>query len=488
MSDRDALYAAILAHPDEDTPRLAYADWLDEHGNAKDKKHAEFIRAQCELAHLDREDAAGTLFVLGDALDWRHDSSTVRRLQLQKVVERQHEKMRDLITPLQIDPSIVWGKRLVRGFPTCVAVYDFALSESALMALAAASVQEIHAFSLPEKVAAVVGAHWPSSVRHLRISSPPTAAAIEMLAKADRVRGVSSVRFDQTETDAVTAIARSEAWSGVEGLSIYAGSGGDQILSTLAGSPLRERLTTLHLADVRVTTSAGLRAMTRTTWPRLRTLRLPQTRIGDDAVVALAKSKGFPQLQTLDLSGTRVSGTGVGAVLSSPTLAQLRDVNFSNNGDMTIEPISAPPAPALRTVTLTGNTGFASGKWTAPLYDLLSRSTVVFLNLSHITFETPGVKAITQTSGWPQLRALSLSSCNMPPGAAIALAEWPGLAKVEWLGLHDPNPFGRRGGKAIANSRYLGRIRELVVPKETQELRKRFGRKLTTEDRVRDGD
>ncbi len=46
MSDGDALLAAILAHPDEDTPRLVYADWLDEHN---DPDRAEFIRVQVQL-------------------------------------------------------------------------------------------------------------------------------------------------------------------------------------------------------------------------------------------------------------------------------------------------------------------------------------------------------------------------------------------------------------------------------------------------------
>ena len=32
MTDRDALYAAICAAPDEDTPRLAFADFLQEEG------------------------------------------------------------------------------------------------------------------------------------------------------------------------------------------------------------------------------------------------------------------------------------------------------------------------------------------------------------------------------------------------------------------------------------------------------------------------
>lgn len=40
-----ALYRAICANPDEDTPRLVYADWLQEHG---DEDRAEFIRVQCE--------------------------------------------------------------------------------------------------------------------------------------------------------------------------------------------------------------------------------------------------------------------------------------------------------------------------------------------------------------------------------------------------------------------------------------------------------
>jgi uncharacterized protein (TIGR02996 family) len=46
MSDEDALLA-IAAQPEEDTPRLAYADWLDEHGRAA---RAEFIRVQIDMA------------------------------------------------------------------------------------------------------------------------------------------------------------------------------------------------------------------------------------------------------------------------------------------------------------------------------------------------------------------------------------------------------------------------------------------------------
>jgi uncharacterized protein (TIGR02996 family) len=52
MSDEGFL-AAILEDAEDDTPRLIYADWLDEHGQAE---RAEFIRLQCELARLPAED------------------------------------------------------------------------------------------------------------------------------------------------------------------------------------------------------------------------------------------------------------------------------------------------------------------------------------------------------------------------------------------------------------------------------------------------
>jgi len=45
MTDQVALLEAIRAHPRENTPRLMYADWLDDHGTCdRDAATAEFIR------------------------------------------------------------------------------------------------------------------------------------------------------------------------------------------------------------------------------------------------------------------------------------------------------------------------------------------------------------------------------------------------------------------------------------------------------------
>ncbi len=47
MNERERLLQAILDDAENDTPRLVYADWLEEHGEAA---HAELIRVQCSLA------------------------------------------------------------------------------------------------------------------------------------------------------------------------------------------------------------------------------------------------------------------------------------------------------------------------------------------------------------------------------------------------------------------------------------------------------
>jgi len=47
MTDKQLLMSAIIANPDDDTPRLMYADEIE----LAEPERAEFIRVQCELAH-----------------------------------------------------------------------------------------------------------------------------------------------------------------------------------------------------------------------------------------------------------------------------------------------------------------------------------------------------------------------------------------------------------------------------------------------------
>ncbi len=49
MDDRAALLAAVGDRPDDDTPRLVFADYLDDLG---DHDYARFIRTQIDLSHV----------------------------------------------------------------------------------------------------------------------------------------------------------------------------------------------------------------------------------------------------------------------------------------------------------------------------------------------------------------------------------------------------------------------------------------------------
>ena len=52
MTDRMALLQSVLANPDDDIPRLVYADWLEEFGTDADVARAHFIRAEIEAEGL----------------------------------------------------------------------------------------------------------------------------------------------------------------------------------------------------------------------------------------------------------------------------------------------------------------------------------------------------------------------------------------------------------------------------------------------------
>src|SRR4051794_39792665 len=64
MADEAALLQAVLDAPDDDAPRLAYAKWSEDQGDAASVARAELIRTQIDLARLDPADLqAGRVFV-----------------------------------------------------------------------------------------------------------------------------------------------------------------------------------------------------------------------------------------------------------------------------------------------------------------------------------------------------------------------------------------------------------------------------------------
>lgn len=110
MSERDALLAAIRGAPDDDTPRLVWADWHEDRGRPL---YAEFVRAQVELARLpqvralrlryrpDASDGPTVTFrtkaavdEVGEEVDLHYDSGQTRTIVVTLVSERVDRRSR----------------------------------------------------------------------------------------------------------------------------------------------------------------------------------------------------------------------------------------------------------------------------------------------------------------------------------------------------------------------------------------------------------
>jgi uncharacterized protein (TIGR02996 family) len=80
MDTGQCLLEAILTSPEEESLRLIYADWLEDHGG--DPNRAKFIRVQCELAHLpEHEDRRADLAAHEQLLLEQHEAEWTNLLK-----------------------------------------------------------------------------------------------------------------------------------------------------------------------------------------------------------------------------------------------------------------------------------------------------------------------------------------------------------------------------------------------------------------------
>src|SRR5947209_2285796 len=117
VNEEQALLTAIVAQPDEDTPRLVYADWIEEHGQPE---RAEFIRLQIQEANLadgapEREKVAERR----RALEKAHEDEWVA--DLPAAVARRAKFERGFVTKLDTSaaaiarvPKRVWARHPIR--------------------------------------------------------------------------------------------------------------------------------------------------------------------------------------------------------------------------------------------------------------------------------------------------------------------------------------------------------------------------------------
>jgi uncharacterized protein (TIGR02996 family) len=445
MIERDALLAGILAHPDEDAPRLVYADWLQEHG---EPYRADFLRVQIELARL--RAAERTLpYSFGDefhryATDGpgRVSFSFCRHHTPERIVLLQREaellahpdsrgSWRAGLPKYANDPGgnpvSSGGERppFVRGFVgrVRVSLVQLLKDPAALWTTHPVEALELTAVASRATTAKVPDCTFLARVRDLSFPYPRGSPVLAPFARCPHLANLRVLHLDNVwmkDADA-TALAGSEYLRPAEfrfecnGLS-RAG------FTTLLNGPFTSRLCDLAPKSA---AAWALEVIADAPLAGLRLLRLSGEGCNDAGVAALTRSRHLTGLVTLHLSGGTLTDAAAEALATWPGLASVRS-----------------------------------------------------LDLSGADISGAGVETLVASPYFKPIH-LDLSSTTAGDLGAVALARWPGLVNLQVLSMHEAQVCDT-GGLALARSPHWRDIRHLLLSRTTFRrahgpLHERFG-------------
>jgi uncharacterized protein (TIGR02996 family) len=297
MTDAPAFFRAIEANPDDDTPRLVIADWLDENA-ASDADHAraEFIRVQCERA---RETAAE-----------RREELEAREKQI--LDERGPTWSKSL-------PAGLYWTTYTRGFldPVYIGPVFPRVAEQLAQMM---PIHHLRLFKARVVMAAIAACPQLALVRHLTMVS-------NVLRNADMTALAASPHLSNLQ-----CLDMSENKIGIRGATDLATAHAPSLrILRLAGNPIKDR---------------GLLAISQADWPALEHLDVTNCQLTRTGVIGLAESPLAPRLTSLQLSGNAEVSTDAWLALARAPLERLQRLDLSNATvtDDVIGALAANPA------------------------------------------------------------------------------------------------------------------------------------------------
>jgi uncharacterized protein (TIGR02996 family) len=318
-SDEDAFLAAITADPDDDTPRLVFADWLDERGTDDDRARAALIRAQCRAEFL--------------------PAGSPERVKLEgeaAAIVRRYEKR--------------WTKPLKRLIANCTFRRGFLEGGSCSSATAFVRRGE-ELFRLAPTLRVLKFPYAVNEVTELA-ESPLLARLVSVDLTYMCTCGLCAIGAE------LRALFKSEHAANLRCLSVSRDRVDAGVARALARSPVLANLTDLDLSRNPLGPD-GLRALLRAKHlTRLAALNLSGTALGNAGAKELADAAGFPALARLDLSDNGIAAGGAAALAASPLFRRLAAVNLSGNrvGEGGAAALAKLPAAAkLESLDVSGN-------------------------------------------------------------------------------------------------------------------------------------
>lgn len=342
------LFAAILAQPDEDAPRLAYADCLDRNGQAD---RARFIRLQLEVSHLPPDHP-------------RHYRASSEAQQLQRanhgwLGDREAKDFRWEFHrgfPLQVVcdsfKAFTENQRLIFAYPVLGVRFTSMRTAPRLAAcpgLARLRYLDLSHCSIDDAgVRLLAGSANVANLTRLILSGNPiTAEGVRSLAGSPYLGNLRSLSLSRPRNPyqdgslLAAALAGSSTFAQLRQLWILGANLRDEGMRSLVESPHLTRLTSLELGGNGIG-PAGIAALgSRECWPNLTHLGLGTNKLADAGAIALAGVRHWDRLASLTLGSNRIADSGVTALAGSAILDNLTTLDLGGNS------IGTPGAIAL---------------------------------------------------------------------------------------------------------------------------------------------
>jgi len=322
--DEAALLAAIVAAPEDDAPRLVYADWLMQRGDP----WGELIVAQCELSRY----------------------QTPRR--------RWDERAHALIARIdELQPARFPEDGIVRNFDRgfCTEI-DLRTGDLAVITGPEyALLDSIIARTTPAKLDAL--AHWPrlGELAKLRIASeadapPIREPALRVVEAARSIRHLSLSRVDVTRADLEAIFALPQAAR----LQTFEVTANDSLAGAV-GDLRWPHLEALDVAACQLRRSDIAELLANETLRGLRELDISFNSIHDPELAHVLARVPWSRLERLGLLGNPIGADGIDRLAASPALKTLTQLALGadDNDDIAAAlPVFATAFPALTRLQL----------------------------------------------------------------------------------------------------------------------------------------
>jgi uncharacterized protein (TIGR02996 family) len=488
MTDEAALLAAIVAHPDEDTPRLAYADWLDEHNDPDraEADRAEFIRAQCRFTH-----AAASQSDYPDFFD-NCFSSFVRAAWW--LYPNQLELPPGFVRVNGEHPEYGMYRRGLQYRVRGDWDYDYGEPDEEIIDQICAGLEKlvttttVRSLDLrnatPEQVARVLAAPGAEALQGLWVGPSWTNGdeIARVLASAKSARGLMDLALGVHLTGRGVKALAGTKFTRLEAISLPALNCTAAARTELFAAPWFRKLKNVTAAGMNPASQSALfAALARL--PKLDKLFLEIE--DENGLRALSAANGFPELGWLEIKGAACSKTaeafargslpklrtltalGVqnGAfrkVVAAPWFAGLLslDLSFGTLTDRSVQAIARSPAAAnLRTLQLCDNP-------IGPATLQLIADGTIFPNMRRLDLDhdngepkvaPPDVRRFLAALSLPHLVDLYMDGWPLHTAGAVALAANPSVANLIGLSLNRSG-LTDRGFDALVRSPHLQQL------------------------------